>query len=116
MRSATRWLIAGLAVVAGCAKSSSNTPTPVASTTTSSTTVTTTAPMAPANYRITANPPSPDPRVGLKAGLTDAGEAKWNVRLVSHTAKPDKFDATNSDLAFRGNDVIQGNYNGYQIW
>ncbi len=116
MRSATRCLIAGLAVVAGCAKSSSNTPTPVASTTTSSTTVTTTGPMAPANYRITANPPSPDPRVGLKAGLTDAGEAKWNVRLVSHTAKPDKFDATNSDLAFRGNDVIQGNYNGYQIW
>ena len=63
-----------------------------------------------------ARPTRPDPRVGLKAGLQDAGEAKWNLRLVSHTPKPDKFEATNSDLAFLGNDVIQGNYNGYQIW
>jgi hypothetical protein len=62
-------------------------------------------------------PPSPDPRVGLKAGLTDAGEAIWNLKLVSHTPPPENFvGVTNSDLAFIGNDVIQGNYNGFQIW
>jgi hypothetical protein len=61
--------------------------------------------------------PSPDPRVGLKAGLQDAGEAIWNVRKVSHTPSPQGFAGiTNSDLAFHGQDVIQGNYNGFQIW
>ena len=63
------------------------------------------------------NAPSPDPRVGLKAGLQDAGEAIWNVRKVSHTPAPQGFAGiTNSDLAFHGTDVIQGNYNGFQIW
>ena len=61
--------------------------------------------------------PSPDPRVGLKAGLYDAGTAAWNLRLVSTTKPEGKFEgSTNSDLAFLGNYVIQGNYNGYQIW
>src|SRR4051812_17010565 len=61
--------------------------------------------------------PSPDPRVGLKAGLYDAAEAAWNMRVVSRTKPSEKFiGGTNSDLAFRGNYVIQGNYNGYQIW
>ena len=61
--------------------------------------------------------PSPDPRVGLKAGLHDAAEAIWNLKLVSHTPPPEGFAGiTNSDLAFIGNDVIQGNYNGFQIW
>src|SRR5579885_1596473 len=61
--------------------------------------------------------PSPDPRVGLKAGLQDAGEAIWNLRMVSHTPAPQGFaGVTNSDLAFSGTDVIQGNYNGFQIW
>ncbi len=61
--------------------------------------------------------PSPDPRVGLKAGLQDAGEAIWNVRKVSHTPSPQGFAGiTNSDLAFHGTNVIQGNYNGFQIW
>ena len=63
------------------------------------------------------NPPSPDPRVGLKAGLQDAGSAIWNMRLISHTPPPAEFvGITNSDLAFSGTDVIQGNYNGFQIW
>jgi len=45
--------------------------------------------------------PSPDPRVGLKAGLQDAGEAIWNLRKVSHTPSPEHFaGVTNSDLAF----------------
>jgi len=61
--------------------------------------------------------PSPDPRVGLKAGLQDAGEAIWNLRKVSHTPSPQGFAGiTNSDLAFSGTNVIQGNYNGFQIW
>jgi len=64
-----------------------------------------------------ATPPSPDPRIGLKAGMWDAGEALWNMRLVSTTPPPENFKGvTNSDLAFRGTDVIQGNYNGYQVW
>ena len=64
-----------------------------------------------------AQAPNPDPRVGLKAGLMDAAQAAWNMRLVSATPPSGKFlGSTNSDLAFRGNYVIQGNYNGYQIW
>ena len=64
-----------------------------------------------------AQAPNPDPRIGLKAGLMNAGEAAWNMRVVSRTAPSGKFlGSTNSDLAFKGNYVIQGNYNGYQIW
>ncbi len=59
---------------------------------------------------------SADPRVGLKAGITDAGQAAWNLRLVSNTPQPDSFVATNADLAFTGNYVIQGNYNGLLVW
>ncbi|HEV8446688.1 MAG TPA: hypothetical protein VGQ44_07700 [Gemmatimonadaceae bacterium] len=63
------------------------------------------------------NVPSPDPRVGLKAGLQDAGEAIWNLQKVSHTPSPEGFvGVTNSDLAFYGQNVIQGNYNGFQVW
>ena len=61
--------------------------------------------------------PNPDPRVGLRPGLTNAGEAAWNLRLVSNTPPPPNFrGVTNSDLAFLGNYAIQGNYNGWQIW
>ncbi|HSL71263.1 MAG TPA: hypothetical protein VK864_13535, partial [Longimicrobiales bacterium] len=60
---------------------------------------------------------SSDPRVGLKAGLTDAGEAVWNLKVVSKTAPTSDFvGVTNSDLAFAGNYVFQGNYNGFQVW
>jgi hypothetical protein len=62
-------------------------------------------------------PPSPDPRVGLKAGRSDAAQAAWNMSLVSNTAPPDSFaGVTNSDLAFTGNYVYQGNYNGFMVW
>ncbi len=62
-------------------------------------------------------PPSPDPRIGLRAGLLDAGQAIWNLRAVSHTPPPADFvGSTNSDLAFIDNYVIQGNYDGFQIW
>jgi hypothetical protein len=61
--------------------------------------------------------PKPDPRVGLRPGLWDAGEAAWNMRLVSTTRPAEGFvGVTNSDLAFLGNYVIQGSYNGYQVW
>ncbi|HKC39443.1 MAG TPA: hypothetical protein VKC15_07900 [Gemmatimonadales bacterium] len=61
--------------------------------------------------------PSPDPRVGLKPGRYDAGEAQWNMRLVSNNPSPSPFDtSTNSDLAFYKSYVIQGNYDGYQLW
>ena len=61
--------------------------------------------------------PARDPRVGLRAGLNDAGEAAWNLRVVSKTPQPEQFKGfTNSDLAFTGQYVIQGNYNGFQVW
>jgi hypothetical protein len=61
--------------------------------------------------------PRKDPRVGLRAGITNAGEAAWNLRLVSNTPSSQNFaGVTNSDLSFTGKYVIQGNYNGYQVW
>jgi hypothetical protein len=64
-----------------------------------------------------ARAPNPDPRVGLRAGLHDAGEAVWNLRVISETPSPEQFaGVTNSDLAFTGKYVIQGNYNGFQVW
>jgi len=61
--------------------------------------------------------PTPDPRVGLRPGLYDAQEAVWNLKVVSETKPSEKFaGGINSDLAFTGNDVIQGSFSGYQIW
>ncbi len=61
--------------------------------------------------------PTPDPRVGLKPGLMNAGQASWNLRLINNTPPSEKFvGSTNSDLAFYKNYVIQGNYNGYEVW
>ncbi|HLV27241.1 MAG TPA: hypothetical protein VKZ41_13110 [Gemmatimonadales bacterium] len=61
--------------------------------------------------------PSPDPRVGLRAGLMNAEDVAWNLRVVSETPPPADFlGVTNSDLAFTGKYAIQGNYNGWQIW
>ncbi len=68
-----------------------------------------------AAMRIT--PPSPDPRVGLGAGLFDAEEAIWNLNKLSSTPPPEAFvGVTNSDLAFKGQYALQGNYNGVMIW
>jgi hypothetical protein len=70
--------------------------------------------------------PSPDPRVGLKTGTIDsathritsqADSASWNLHMVSHTdPSPASAGATHSDLAFEGKYVLQGNYNGYEVW
>ena len=76
-----------------------------------------TASTATSSGSMSSMAPMPDPRVGLRAGLYNAQEAIWNLRVLSRT-RPDTVFAgiTNSDLAFSGNLAIQGNYNGYQIW
>ena len=70
-------------------------------------------------------PYTTDPRAALKAGLMDAGEAIRNLEMVSHRprpqafinpADPGDFGFINSDLAFSGNFVFQGNYHGFQVW
>jgi hypothetical protein len=66
---------------------------------------------------ISATTPTPDPRVGLKAGRWDAGQAAWNMRMISTTPPSEaSLGATHSDLAFTGKYAIQGNYNGFEIW
>ncbi len=65
-----------------------------------------------------------DPRVGLKAGLYDAASVSKGLDLVSTVKKPSVFHPddpggltyANSDLAFKGNYVYQGNFSGIQIW
>jgi hypothetical protein len=64
-----------------------------------------------------------DPRVGLTAGAgNSAAQAAVHMRLVSWSPKPPAFDQTrgltfvNSDLAFRGNIVYQGNFSGFMVW
>ncbi|HMF95778.1 MAG TPA: hypothetical protein VKE96_15865 [Vicinamibacterales bacterium] len=72
------------------------------------------APVAPI---VSATAPTPDPRVGLRAGRWDAAQAAWNMRMLSTTPPKGKtLGATHSDLAFSGNLVIQGNYNGFDIY
>jgi hypothetical protein len=94
-------LAAGLVLVAACAHSgATENPSPTGT-----------------SSRASATPPSPDPRIGLRAGLHDAAEAAWNLRVVSETPPSPQFEGiTNSDLAFTGHYVIQGSYNGYQVW
>jgi LVIVD repeat-containing protein len=116
LRSAAPWvavplLSAAVLAAAACASSSSS------------------ASAGPSPSNVAANmsptPPSPDPRVGLKAGWFDAGDASWNMHLVSNTkpskdfmdpSTPGASALTNSDLAFSGKYAIQGNYAGYQVW
>jgi hypothetical protein len=93
---------------------------------------------------------SDDPRIGLKPGLYDAGEAAFGMeRLVSlpkppgfapgnviastivpppapppsangetapPQAAPGQYGSTNSDLAFSGNHLFVGNYNGINFY
>ncbi|HUF75647.1 MAG TPA: hypothetical protein VMM35_05180 [Longimicrobiales bacterium] len=64
-----------------------------------------------------ASAPAPDPRPGLEPGLFDAGEAIWNLRMLSTTPPPEAFlGGVNSDLAFKGDYAIQGSFHGIQIW
>ncbi|MEP7177030.1 MAG: hypothetical protein ABI860_10810, partial [Gemmatimonadales bacterium] len=94
-------LAVGLAAVAACAGSTATSGTGGAS---------------PAGS-LSTDAPSPDPRIGLRAGLMDAQEATWNLRVLSKTPPSERFvDITNSDLAFTGPYAIQGSYGGYQVW
>src|SRR5437879_885377 len=66
---------------------------------------------------VSTTAPTPDPRVGLKAGRWDAAQAAWNMRMISTTPPRGKvLGATHSDLAFAGKYAIQGNYNGFEIY
>ncbi|HXB66874.1 MAG TPA: hypothetical protein VNY05_01420 [Candidatus Acidoferrales bacterium] len=97
--------------------------------------------VAPSNPRA----PSDDPRIGLKAGVYDAGEAAFGmVRIVSLPKPPGfapgpggttepfpapqsadippgqprtvQYGSANSDLAFSGNHLFVGNYNGINFY
>jgi hypothetical protein len=86
-----------------------------------------------------------DPRVGLKGGLYDAGTASSGMELVVSVPKPsgfapgdvinsptppppppapgdaprppaNQYGSTNSDLAFSGNHLFVGNYNGINFY
>ncbi len=83
-------------------------------------------PPAPPQSPAQAQPaPPPDPRVGLKAGLRDAGVAARNMMLVSSLAKPASFDDpdgtagltfANSDLAFQHETLFLGNFYGINMY
>jgi hypothetical protein len=66
-----------------------------------------------------------DPRVGLKPGLEDAGVASRNMELIGHVSKPPAFvdpsgafslDYANSDLAFGGDHLFVGNFQGLNFY
>jgi hypothetical protein len=91
---------------------------------------------------------SDDPRIGLKGGYQDAGEAAWGMERLATLPKPPGFapgdtagpppppppaaagggegrggqapaaqyGSTNSDLAFSGNHLFVGNYNGINFY
>jgi hypothetical protein len=94
---------------------------------------------APSNPRA----PADDPRIGLKAGLYDAGEAASGMERLASLPKPpgfapvppdpnapvpaagspealaaarNQYGSTNSDLAFSGNHLFVGNYNGINFY
>src|SRR4051812_8028411 len=78
--------------------------------------------LVPALVSAQSYPSAADPRNNLKPGRFDAGTAASNMRLVSFTPKPAQFDSSrglafiNSDLAFGGHYVYQGNFAGFTIW
>lgn len=91
---------------------------------------------APGNARASSD----DPRIGLKPGLYDAGEAAFGMERLASLPKPPGFSpennatasatpaplpgqpprlelgSTNSDLAFSGNHLFVGNYNGINFY
>ncbi|HET9424025.1 MAG TPA: hypothetical protein VFO55_01535 [Gemmatimonadaceae bacterium] len=101
------------AIAAACASSPSMSSIP------------TSGPEAPVAPVLSVRAPSPDPRVGLATGWRNAGEAIWNMRMVSTTPPSEKFISPSgpgdqrfwqSDLAFDRNYVAQGNFSGFQVW
>jgi hypothetical protein len=105
------------------------------------------APSTVASSKVSSNPRSSpdDPRIGLKAGMYDAGEAAFGlVRVITlpkppgfapgddattaHAGDPaagnqapataggSQYGSTNSDLAFSGTHLFVGNYNGVNFY
>lgn len=78
--------------------------------------------LVPAFLAAQTYPSTQDPRSGLRPGRLDAGVAEHNMRLVSFSPKPAAFDTArglmfiNSDLAFSGQYVYQGNFAGFTVW
>ncbi len=109
-------------------------------------------PPKPTDTGVSTNPRSgpDDPRIGLKGGLYDAGEAAFGMQKLTSLAKPtgfgpgnaimapagpapepppaaagetpppqppsNQYGSTNSDLAFSGNHLFVGNYNGINTY
>jgi hypothetical protein len=108
---------------------------------------------APSTPTVFSNPraSSDDPRIGLKGGLYDAGEAAFGLERLTSLPKPagfapgddvtaasaqastpnpapeaggaapppprpSQYGSTNSDLAFSGNHLFVGNYNGIAFY
>ncbi|HEY8485146.1 MAG TPA: hypothetical protein VIL13_11075 [Longimicrobiales bacterium] len=66
-----------------------------------------------------------DPRVGLRAGWMNAGSVARNLSLVASIPRPEEFvnpsdpgdfGFANTDIAFQGNYLFLGNYNGFQVY
>ena len=66
-----------------------------------------------------------DPRIGLGAGWLDAESAISGLELLAAIPRPDGFfnpttpadgRFNNTDLAFSGDLLVQGNYNGFQLF
>lgn len=66
-----------------------------------------------------------DPRIGLASGWLDAEEAASGMRLLASMNRPDGFfnpetpgdgRFNNTDLAFEGDLLFQGNYSGFQVY
>lgn len=64
-----------------------------------------------------------DPREGLAPGYFPWSEASSNIELVDNDPRVPPFDANpgnfgfvNSDLAFKGDLAIAGNFNGFQVY
>jgi hypothetical protein len=67
----------------------------------------------------------PDPRIGLRGGWNDAAQAARNLVLVAHRNRPEHFynpqksgdfGFLNADMAFKGNLLFLGGFNGMQVW
>lgn len=66
-----------------------------------------------------------DPRIGLGAGWLDAEQAASGMRLLASMNRPAGFfnpetpgdgRFNNTDLAFEGDMLLQGNYSGFQVY
>ena len=74
------------------------------------------APQAVAQARAPVVDPA-DPRTALRPGLTDAGQLARGMELLAHRPTPEAFRVnSNTDMAFRGDLLFVGSYEGFQVW